>query len=443
MLCPAPIREAFCYAEIIMLDIKFIREHPDLIREAARKKHIDFKVEDLLAADEKRRALLGEVEEKRALLNAKSKEVARITDADKKEDVIAENRSLKENVRAHEEEFRKAEAQFQALMLGAPNVPDPSVPEGETDADNQEIRKWGDVPQFNFEPKDHIKIMQDLDLVDFERGAKVSGFRGYFLKNDALLLSFALWQFVIEQFRGRGYTPVMAPALVRERNLFGTGHFPQAREDVFKTQDDLYLAGTAEVPLMGFHANEIFEENDLPEKYLAFSPCFRREAGAYGKDTKGIYRVHEFFKIEQFILSKKDHQDTVASHEDLTKNAEEILQALELPYRVVVVCGGDLGRAHVKSYDIEVWIPSEQRYRESHTSSYYHDFQTRRLNIRYRDTKGKIHFCYSLNNTAIATPRILISLLENYQQADGSIRVPGVLQKYVGKEVIAKNTGGD
>lgn len=424
-----------------MLDIKFIREHPDLIREAARKKHIDFKVEDLLAAYEKRLVLLKEVEEKRALLNAKSKEVARIIDAGKKEDAIVENRSLKENVRAHEEELKKAEAQFQAFMREVPNVPDPSAPEGASDADNQEIRRWGKPrPKgIGVEPKNHIMLMQDLDLVDFERGAKVAGFRGYFLKNDALLLSFALWQFVIEQFRGRGYTPVMVPALVRERNLFGTGHFPQAREDVFKTQDDLYLAGTAEVPLMGFHADEVFEENDLPKKYLAFSPCFRREAGAYGKDTKGIYRVHEFFKIEQLILSKKDHQDTVAFHEDLTKNAEEILQALELPYRVVVVCGGDLGRAHVKSYDIEVWIPSEQRYRESHTSSYYHDFQTRRLNIRYRDAKGKIHFCYSLNNTAIATPRILISLLENYQQADGSVRVPNVIQKYVGKDKIFVN----
>lgn len=426
-----------------MLDIKFIREHSDLIREAARKKYIDFKVEGLLSADERRRIFLKEVEEKRALLNAKSKEIARIADTAQKEDAIGENRELKENLRAHEEELKKTEAQFQAFMLEVPNVPDPSVPEGKTDADNQEIRAWGDKPQFDFEPKDHRVLTQDLDLVDFERGAKVSGFRGYFLKNDAVLLSFALWQFVIEHFRGRGYTPVMAPALVREHNLLGTGHFPQAREDVLKTQDDLYLSATAEIPLMGFHANEMFDEKDLPKKYLAFSPCFRREAGAYGKDTKGIYRVHEFFKIEQLILSKKDHQDTIALHEELTKNAEEVLQALNLPYRVVVVCGGDLGRAHVKSYDVEVWIPSERRYRESHTSSYYHDFQTRRLNIRYKNTEGRTHFCYSLNNTAIATPRILIALLENYQQTDGSVHVPDVLQKYVGKEIIAKNVGGN
>jgi seryl-tRNA synthetase len=426
-----------------MLDIKFIREHPDLIREAARKKRVDFKVEDLLAADEKRRALLKEVEEKRALLNARSKEVSTAADPAQKEMLIGENRGLKEELGAQEEELKTIEAQFDALMLGVPNMPDPSVPEGESDADNQEIRTWGKPRSGGVEPKDHITLMRELDLVDFERGSSVSGFRGYFLKNDAVLLSFALWQFVFEHFRGRGYEPMMAPALVRERNLFGTGHFPQAREDVFKTQDDLYLSATAEIPLMGFHADEILEEHDLPKKYLAFSPCFRREAGAYGKDTKGIYRLHEFFKIEQLIISKRDHQDTVTLHEELTKNAEEIVQALQLPYQVVAVCGGDLGRAHVKSYDINVWIPSEQRYRESHTSSYYHDFQTRRLNIRYKDNQGEMRFCYSLNNTAIATPRILIALLENYQEADGSVRVPEVLQRYVGKAIIAKNMGGD
>lgn len=424
---------------ITMLDIKFIREHPDLIREAARKKRLDFKVEDVLAADEKRLALLQEVEQKRADMNARSQHIAQITDAAEKDQAISETRAIKEELAAREEALKKIQEQFDALMLGVPNVPDPSVPEGASDADNQEIRIWGQQPQFDFEPKDHITLMQNLDLVDVERGAKVSGFRGYFLKNEALLFSFALWQFAIERFRDRGFVPIMAPSLVRERNLFGTGHFPQAREDVFKTQDDLYLAGTAEIPLMGFHADEIFAEGDLPKQYLAFSPCYRREAGAYGKDTKGIYRLHEFFKIEQLIISKKDHADTVALHEELTKNAEEILQALKLPYQIVAVCGGDLGRAHVKSYDINVWIPSEQRYRESHTSSYYHDFQTRRLNIRYKDREGKTRFCYSLNNTAIATPRILISLLENYQQADGSVRVPEVLQKYVGKTTISRD----
>lgn len=250
----------------------------------------------------------------------------------------------------------------------------------------------------------------------------------------------ALWQFTIERLAKKGYQIISAPSLVREKNLFGTGHFPQAREDVYKLEgDELYLSATAEIPLMGYFRDEILDEKDLPKKFIAFSPCFRREAGSYGRDTKGIYRVHEFFKIEQLIFAPHDHQTSVELHEELTGNAEEIVQALNLPYRVATVCAGQLGRAHVKTYDIEVWIPSEKKYRESHSSSYYHDFQTRRLNIRYKTKGGEMLFCHSLNNTAIATPRILISLLENYQQKDGSVKVPTVLQKYIGKEIISKS----
>ena len=321
-------------------------------------------------------------------------------------------------------------------MLEVPNIPDPSVPDGESDRDNVEVRTWGVPAAFDFDPKNHIALMEALDLIDLERGTKVSGFRGYFLKNEAAGLSMALWQYTFDLFCDAGYTPIIAPALVREANLFGSGHFPQSREDVYKTQDELYLSATAEIPLMGMYSDEILKENDLPKKFLAFSPCFRREAGAAGRDAKGIYRLHEFFKIEQLILSVADHQDSVRYHEELTANAEKILQGLKLPYRVVVNCGGDIGRAHVKTYDLEAWIPSERRYRESHSSSYYHDFQTRRLNIRYRGSDDKVRFCYSLNNTAIATPRILISILENYQQSDGSVAVPEVLQKYTGFDRI-------
>ena len=426
-----------------MLDIKFIREHSDLIREAARKKHIDFKVEDLLAADEKRRALLKEVEEKRAVFNAKSEEIALIADAEQKEMAIGENRERKENLRAHEDELKKTEVRFQTLMFEAPNVPDPSVPEGKTDADNQEIRAWGEKPQFDFEPKDHITLMRSLDLVDFERGAKVSGFRGYFLKNEALLLSFALWQWAIAELAKKDFTLLSAPALVRGVNLTGTGWLPQGKEEVYRVEEDLYLAGTAEVPVMGMHAGEVFSEKDLPKKYLVFSPCFRSEAGSYGKDTHGLYRLHEFMKVEQVVLCRAEHAESIHWHEELTKNAEELVQKLALPYRVVAVCGGDLGLGQVKKYDIETWIPSQKRYGETHSSSYFHDFQTRRLNIRYRDKEGKTRFCHSLNNTAFATPRILINIIENYQQADGSVRVPEVLQKYVGKDIIAKNMGRD
>lgn len=420
-----------------MLDIKFIRENPDLIRQAARRKRLDFDVDQLLAADENRKKILQEIEELRAKQNRASERIAALKSEEERDAAAKDLRELKEILSKKEYEYRKIDGEWQKLMLDAPNIPDPSVPDGQSERDTKEIRKWGEPKKFDFEPKDHISLLSSLNLADLQRGAKVSGFRGYFLKNEAVILSLALWQFVFDEFRASNYEPILAPALVREENLFGSGHFPQSREDVYKTQEnDLYLSATAEIPLMGFHSGEILDETDLPKKYLAFSPCFRREAGSYGQDAKGIYRLHEFFKIEQLILSVADHQDSVKFHEELTQNSEKIVQALGLPYRVVAVASGDLGRAHVKTYDIEVWIPSERRFRESHSSSYYHDFQTRRLNIRYRDKEGKSRFCYSLNNTAIATPRILISILENFQQADGSVKVPEVLQKYAQFDLI-------
>lgn len=415
-----------------MLDIKFIRENPEIVQQGAQKKRLDFDVKRLLEVDEERRKMLQELEELRAKQNRASDRVAALGDENAKDSAISDLRELKDGLAKKDYEFKKIDNEWRKLMLDAPNIPDPSVPEGQDDRDAREERKWGEIPEFNFEAKSHIELLQTLDSADFERGAKVSGFRGYFLKNELVLLSQALWLYALQKMKDKGFTPIMAPALVKEENLFGTGHFPQSREDVYKlSEDDLYLAGTAEIPLMGMHADEIIDEWELPKKYVAFSPCFRREAGSYGKDTKGLYRLHEFFKVEQLVLSKADHQDSVKLHEELTANSEEIVRDLGLPYRVVTQAGGDMGRAHVKTYDIEVWIPSERRYRESHSSSYYHDFQTRRLNIRYREKDAKTRFCYSLNNTAIATPRILISILENFQQADGSIKIPEVLRKYI------------
>jgi seryl-tRNA synthetase len=421
-----------------MLDIKFIRENPELIKEAAKKKRIVFDVEKLLKIDKERLEILKEVEEKRAEHNAISKKIAGLEGEDKKLS-IEEAEKIKKELEGKEQELKQKEQVFNDLMLEAPNIPDPSAPEGESEADNQEIRKWGEIPKFDFEPKSHIELMEKLGLVDLERGTKVAGFRGYFLKGDASLLSLALWQLAFEMWVKKGFVPLIAPSLCREINFTGSGWLPQGKDEIYKTQDDLYLAGTAEVPVMGFHQNEILEEKDLPKKYVAFSSCYRREAGSYGKDEKGIFRLHEFAKVEQVIFCRADHQESVKWHEEITKNSEEIMQVLQIAYRVVVNCGADLGLGQVKKYDIESWIPSEKRYRETHSSSYFHDFQTRRLNIRYRDKEGKIRFCHSLNNTAIATPRILISLLENYQQKDGTIRVPEVLQKYIGKKVIEKN----
>jgi len=419
-----------------MLDIKFIRENADLIKEAARKKRIKFDVDKLIKTDDARRKLIQETEELKAQQNKESENVAKVEDKDEREKLIDEIKKLKISFLEKETELKGIMKEWNKLMLEVPNIPDLSVPEGKDDSDNKEIRTWGKKPNFGFLIKNHMDLMRDLDLVDFERGAKVSGFRGYFLKNEAALLSMALWQLAMEDWTQKGFKPFLVPALAKERNLFGTGHLPHGQEDVYKTQDDLYLSATAEIPLSGYYADEVLEEDDLPKKYVGFSPCFRREAGSYGKDTKGLYRVHEFYKVEQFILCKADHQESVKWHEEITKNSEELLQKLGLPYQVVVVCGGDLGRAHVKTYDIELWIPSEKKYRESHSSSYYHDFQARRLNIRYRDKDGTVRVAHTLNNTVFATPRPLISLLENNQQKDGSILIPEVLQKYIGKDKI-------
>jgi len=408
-----------------MLDIKFIRENPELIKEAARKKGVSVDIDKLLAVDERRRHILKELEEKRAKQNALSK------GGPKAPTELETLKKLKEEAKVLKEEIKGVEKEFDGLMLLVPQVPDPSVPEGRGDADNKEIKRWGEPPKFNFKPKDYMALMAGLDLVDTERGAKVSGFRGYFLKNEGLLLSFALWDFTLEKLIKKGFVPLLAPAIAKEFNFAGTGWLPQGKSEVYKIGDDEFLIGTAEVSVMGYHADEILEEKDLPQKYIAFSSCFRSEAGSYGKDVKGIFRVHEFFKMEQVVLCKTSHEESVKWHEEITKNAEEIIQALKLPYRVVINCAGDLGLGQVKKYDIETWLPSQERYRETHSSSYFHDFQTRRLNIKYRDADGKLQFAHSLNNTALATPRIIANILEDYQTKKGTVKIPKVLQKYM------------
>ncbi len=421
-----------------MLDIKFIKENPDLIKEAVRKKRINFNLDELLTLEEKRLEALSLVESLRAEQNSVSDNVASEKDSGKRNELISRMRILKESLKEKEEKLKEVMQNWQTLMLRVPNVPDMSVPEGDSDAGNTEVRVWGEIPKFTFEPKSHTEIMQGLDLADFERGAKVAGFRGYFLKNEATSMSFGIWQIALENLIKDGFTPMIVPSLVRKENLYGSGYLPQGEEDLYKTQDGEYLAGTGEVATMGYYMDEVVPVEKLPLKFVSFSPCFRREAGAHGKDVKGIFRVHEFFKLEQVILCEASHEESVKYHELLTANAENLLKQLEIPHHVVINCGADLGLGQVKKYDIEVWTPSENKYRESHSSSYFHDFQTRRLNIRYKDKEGKMRFTHSLNNTLIATPRIIAAILENNQQEDGSIRVPEVLQKYVGTKVISK-----
>ncbi len=424
-----------------MLDIKFIRENRELIIDGAKKKHIKFDPADLIKADDKRKELLTEIESKRADQNAVSLRLPQLTDVGQRNELISQMKILKENLQKEEEKLKEVMKEWQTLMLQVPNVPDVSVPNGNSEEDNKEIKIWEEPAKMDFRPKDHIELMEKLDLADFETGTKVSGFRGYFLKNEAAEMEFAIWQLTMDLFRTKhpDYSLMIVPSLVKKETLLGTGYLPQGEDEIYHTQDNDYLAGTAEVATMSYYSDKILKKNDLPKKMLSFSPCFRREAGSYGKDVKGLYRVHEFYKFEQVILCEASHETSVKYHEELLLNAEEILQTLGLPYRVVVNCGCDLGLGQVKKYDIETWMPSKNKYGETHSCSYFHDFQTRRLNIRYKDADGKMKFAHSLNNTAIATPRIIIQILENYQQADGSIKIPEALRKYMGgKEYIRR-----
>ena len=422
-----------------MLDIKFIRENKELVAAGAVKKHISFDVESLLSVDDKRRALTTEIEKKRAEQNAVSDDIVKVSDQTEREKLISEMKILKESLQKEEEELRAVMLDWQRLMLSVPNIPDMSVPEGDSDKDNKEVKKWGEPTKFDFTPKNHAELLENLGMLSLERGAKVAGFRGYFLMGDAVRLEFALWQFVNDFFYKKGeFKHMVVPSLVRREALMGTGYIPGGEEDLYKTQDGEFLSGTAEVATMAYHMDEVLEKKDLPIKFISFSDAFRREAGAHGKDIKGILRVHEFYKWEQVVLCEANHETSVKHHEEIERNTEEITEALGLPYHVVINCGSDLGLGQVKKYDIEVWMPSENNYRETGSASYFHDFQTRRLNIRYRDDDGKMKFVHSLNNTALSG-RPLIAIVENYQNADGSIRIPDVLVPYMnGQTVISK-----
>ncbi len=421
-----------------MLDIKFIRENKDIVQAGAVKKHVNIDIEKLIAIDDKRLGELKAVEELRSEVNRVSNDISRDQDQALKIQLIEEMRAVKEEIKAKEEILKSTTEEWQKLMLEVPNVPDMTVPDGVTDADNQEIKAWGEKPNFNFDPKDHIEIMTALKMVDFERGAKVHGFRGYFLTGDGARLCFAIWNYAMDYFSARGFVPVIPPVVVRKQNLYGTGHLPGDVEDYYMTQDGDALAGTAEVPLMGMYSGETLEKNSFPIKMLGFSPCFRREAGAHGKDVKGLIRVQEFYKLEQVIICEANHEVSVKLHEEINKNTEEFIESLGIPYHTVINCGGDLGLGQVKKYDIELWVPKEGKYREISSASYFHDFQCRRFGIRYKDENGKMNYAHSLNSTAIPTPRILVSMVENFQQADGSIKIPEVLKNYMGGKDFIK-----
>lgn len=418
-----------------MLDIKFIRENKDIVQAGAKKKHVDINIDELIAIDDKRRDILTQIEKQRAEQNAISEKIPTATPEDRQK-MIDDMKVVKESLQKNEETLKEVMKTWQEAMLKVPNVPDMSVPDGDSDADNKEIKTWGEKTAFNFEPKDHVEIMIALKMLDIERGTKVHGFRGYFLTGDGARLTFAIWNYAMDFFSKKNFIPVIAPSVVRKMNLYGTGHLPGDIEDFYMTQDGDALSGTAEVALMGMHSEEVLDQKNLPIRYLGFSPCYRREAGAHSKDVKGLIRVHEFYKFEQLVICEASHEKSVAFHEELNRNTEEFIESLGIPYHTVLNCGGDLGAGQVKKYDIELWVPKEGKYREISSASYFHDFQTRRANIKYKDTDGKMRYAHSLNCTAIPTPRILVSLVENYQQADGSIKIPEVLHKYLGKDTI-------
>lgn len=414
-----------------MLDIKFIRQNPEKIKEGAKRKSIKVDIDKLLEVDKKRLKVLKTLENIRAQKNKASKEIVKVKNKKEKEKIIFKMQKLDKEGDKLEKEFKKLEKEFNELMLLVPMPPASDVPVGKTDKDNVVVKQWGKIPEFDFEPKDYITLMKNLDLIDLERGAKIGGFRQYVIKNEAVFLELALLRWSLDFLKEKGFKIFRPSILVKKLSLIGTGMFPFGEKDTFKIDEDLYLAGTTEVPLMAYYANEILDEKDLPFKMAGISCAFRTEVGSYGKDVKGIFRVHEFWQTEQVIICKNDEKESIFWHEELLKNSEEMVKLLGIPYRVVNCCTGDLAPGQVKRYDIECWVPSQQKYRETHSDSYLFDFQTRRLGIRYRQRDGKLKFAHSLNQTAIAVPRILIPLIENYQQRDGSIKIPEVLHSYL------------
>lgn len=421
-----------------MIDIKKIRENPESYKQAAKVKKIDADIDKLLELDadfkDKKQKLQDIATEK----NRIGKSIPNLSEDEKKK-AIGHLSELKEQEFALQDEQKKIEPEFNKLLRQVPQCPDEDVPVGEDDTENVEIRKEGTIRKFDFEPKDHIQLGTELGIIDVERGVKLAGTRNYFLKGDGALLHWAVLRFAFENMVKKGYQPMCVPLLARNEVMEGTGYFPGSEQQTYQLErDELNLVGTAEVPLTAYHTNEILPADELPKKFVASSSCFRREAGAAGKDTYGLYRIHQFDKVEQVIVCKNSAEESRKFHYEILENAEQVMQALELPYRVVNVCTGDLGRGQAKKFDIETWMPSRNSYGETHSASKFYDFQARRLMLRYKEpeTKNNI-YCHTLNNTVIASPRILISILELYQNKDGSVTIPKVLRAYMnGKEKI-------
>ena len=424
-----------------MLDIKLIRDDPETFREALGRRNLAHAVDELLQADESRRSLTQRVEELRAEQNRASKAIG-AAQGDEKQALIAEVSKVSAELKELEPELVDVEARLQALLAATPNLPHPSAPDGFTDEDAVEVRRGpAPVPEFDFEPRDHVALGGLLGILDTDRGVRTSGSRFVYLLGDLVFVQFALMRHAMDVLAGKGFTPVIPPVLVREEAMYGTGFLPSDEVNIYRTDEDqLYLVGTAEVPLAALHMGEIVDESQLPLRYAGYSTCFRREAGTYGKDMGGMFRVHQFDKVEMFAFATPE--TSWDEHEHLVSIEEEIIGNLELPYRVVNVAAGDLGGSAAKKYDIEVWLPGQQKYRELTSCSNTTDYQARRLQTRVRRADGKLETLHTLNGTATAIGRTLIALLENFQRADGSVRLPEKLHPYLPEQVRVLEPSG-
>ncbi len=433
-----------------MLDIKYILKNKELIKKSAQLKKIDLDIDYLVEVYKKRKELIN----KKELINQKRNALAKLGKRSKPDaENIKKGKELKNKLTALEEEITKLDKLYFDLMAKVPLPPSEDTPVGDSENDNIEVLKWGNIPKFNFKIRDHIELAEKLDLIDFARGVKVAGYRGYYIKNDLALLQLGLMHYALKKVAAKGYRPFIPPTIVRSFALFGSGYFSSStyNEDIdeiykiankekesdgkIKTEEK-FLIGTAEPSLLAYYADEILNERDLPLRLSGFSPCYRSEIGSYGRDTKGLYRVHEFMKVEMVSITPADVETSDRIQEEMISIAREMHEELNLPYRQLQICTGDLSVGKRRQYDLEVWLPSRNAYGETGSASNFLDWQSRRLNVRYKTKAGEKKYVYMLNSTALPTPRITIAILENYQQADGSIKVPEVLQIYVGKKVI-------
>ncbi len=435
-----------------MLDIKYIRQNVELIKQGAARKNIVCDVDRLCQLDDRRRAIQFELDRLKAEQNETGANIAlyrnpksdffkrRIAEGATPEQLRAEADKLVEQMsvlkargKELEDEQKRVLEEFNALMLTIPMPADDDVPVGPDASHNVELYRWGEPPTFDFEPRDHVQLGEMHRLIDIERGVKLSGARSYFLTGAGALLHQAVLRMAFDfMVHEAGFTPMSVPVLVRDAVMVGTGFFPEGRDQVYRMpEDELCLTGTAEVALTSYHADEVLAEEELPRTYVAMSTCFRREAGTYGKDTSGIYRIHQFDKVEQVVVCRNDREESKAWQKKMVGFSEEVLRRLGLPYRVMHLCTGDISAGKASTIDIETWMPSRKGYGETHSASRLYDFQARRLNIRYRDKDKKVHVCHTLNNTVIASPRILIPILECNQDRDGNITIPEVLRPYM------------